>query len=115
MLREDLLLAQSRGRGNDLVNAYRREIVAVLDTLPVAKVLETLLHERQHIALVVGEYGETEGIVTLEDVVETLLGSEILDEGDRVVDMQSLAQQLRKKRADRMGIKLGEDGSTKVV
>lgn len=115
VLREDLLLAQSRGRGNDLVNAYRREIVAVLDTLPVAKVLETLLHERQHIALVVGEYGETEGIVTLEDVVETLLGSEILDEGDRVVDMQSLAQQLRKKRADRMGIKLGEDGSTKVV
>ena len=115
VLREDLLLAQSRGRGNDLVNAHRRDIVAVLDTLPVAKVLETLLHERQHIALVVGEYGETEGIVTLEDVVETLLGSEILDEGDRVVDMQSLAQQLRKKRADRMGIKLGEDGSTKVV
>lgn len=115
VLREDLLLAQSRGRGNDLVNAHRRDIVAVLDTLPVAKVLETLLHERQHIALVVGEYGETEGIVTLEDVVETLLGSEILDEGDRVVDMQSLAQQLRKKRADRMGIKLGEDGSTKAV
>lgn len=110
VLREDLLLAQSREQGSELVEKYRRDLVAVLDTLPVSKVLETLLQERQHIALVVGEYGETEGIVTLEDVVETLLGSEILDEGDRVVDMQRLAQQLRKKRAERMGIKLGEDG-----
>jgi CBS domain containing-hemolysin-like protein len=110
VLREDLLLAQSRGQGQQAVQAFHRDIVAVLDTLPVSKVLETLLQERQHIALVVGEYGETEGIVTLEDVVEALLGSEILDEGDRVVDMQSLAQQLRRKRAERMGIKLGDDG-----
>lgn len=105
VLREDLLIAQNEGRGNAQVGSFRREIVAVLDTLPLSKLLETLLQERQHIALVVGEYGETEGIVTLEDVVETLLGIEILDEGDEVEDMQLLARQMWKKRAQRMGTK----------
>ena len=104
VLREDLLVAQNEGRGSAQVGSFRREIVAVLDTLPLSKLLETLLQERQHIALVVGEYGETEGIVTLEDVVETLLGIEILDEGDEVEDMQLLARQMWKKRAQRMGI-----------
>jgi CBS domain containing-hemolysin-like protein len=112
VLREDLLMAQSRGKSGDPVDRYRREMVAVLDTLPVSKVLETLLQERQHIALVVGEYGETQGIVALEDVVETLLGSEILDEGDRVIDMQSLAQELRQKRAQRMGLPRAQDKQT---
>jgi len=104
VLREDLLVAQNQGRGDAQVGSFRREIVAVLDTLPLSKLLETLLQERQHIALVVGEYGETEGIVTLEDVVETLLGIEILDEGDEVEDMQLLARQMWQKRAQRMGI-----------
>jgi len=66
--------------------------------------MESLLEERQHIALVVGEYGETKGLVTLEDVVETLLGIEIVDEGDKVENMQTLAKQLWEKRAERMGI-----------
>ena len=60
------------------------------------------------IAVVVGEYGETKGLVTLEDVVETLLGIEILDEGDKVEDMQQLARQLWAKRAERMGIRIDE-------
>ena len=73
--------------------------------------METLLEQRQHIALVVGEYGETKGLVTLEDVVETLLGIEILDEGDKVDDMQKLARQLWAKRAERMGIHLESEES----
>ncbi|MFY9346501.1 MAG: CNNM domain-containing protein [Orrella sp.] len=111
VLREDLLIAQNEGRGSAPVGGFRREIVAVLDTLPLSKLLETLLQERQHIALVVGEYGETEGIVTLEDVVETLLGIEILDEGDEVEDMQLLARQMWKKRAQRMGINPTNSGN----
>jgi CBS domain containing-hemolysin-like protein len=75
-----------------------------MSSTPLSGLMETLLEQRQHIALVVGEYGETKGLVTLEDVVETLLGIEIMDEGDKVDDMQVLARQLWAKRAERMGI-----------
>lgn len=112
VLREDLLVAQNQGKGDLPVSTFQREIVAVLSSTLLSRLLETLLEQRQHIALVVGEYGETKGLVTLEDVVETLLGIEILDEGDKVADMQQMARQLWAKRAERMGIKLHkyEDG-----
>jgi CBS domain containing-hemolysin-like protein len=61
--------------------------------------MDALLKRRQHIAVVVGEFGETRGLVTLEDLVETLLGEEIMDEGDRVADMQVMARQLWERRA----------------
>ena len=54
--------------------------------------------------MVVGEYGETKGLVTLENVLETLLGIEILDESDKIEDMQQLARQLWARHAERMGI-----------
>ncbi len=104
VLREDLLVAKNQGRGQAKLSEFRREIVAVLSVTPLSRLMDTLLEERQHIALVVGEYGETKGLVTLEDVVETLLGIEILDEGDKVEDMQELARQLWAKRAKRFGI-----------
>lgn len=106
VLREDLLVAQNQGRGDVRIVEFKRDIVSVLDSTPLSKLLETLLEQRQHIAVVVGEYGETKGLVTLEDVVETLLGIEILDEGDKVEDMQQLARQLWARRAERMGIKI---------
>ncbi|TNF54411.1 MAG: CBS domain-containing protein, partial [Burkholderiales bacterium] len=106
VLREDLLVAKSLGQLQRPVSDFRRDIVAVVASTPLSRLMETLLEQRQHIALVVGEYGETKGLVTLEDVVETLLGIEILDEGDKVDDMQKLARQLWAKRAERMGIQL---------
>jgi CBS domain containing-hemolysin-like protein len=104
VLREELLFALTQGQGGRPISDFRRNIVAVGATTPLSKLMESLLEERQHIALVVGEYGETKGLVTLEDVVETLLGIEIVDEGDKVEDMQTLAKQLWAKRAERMGI-----------
>ena len=106
VLREDLLVAQNQGRGDVKVSEFRRDIMAVISSTPLSKLLETLLEQRQHIAVVVGEYGDTKGVVTLEDVVETLLGIEILDEGDKVEDMQQLARQMWAKRAERMGIRI---------
>ena len=63
-----------------------------------------------HIALAVGEFGEVKGLVSLEDVLETLLGLEIVDEIDRVEDMQILARQLMDRRMQRLGAKVyGDD------
>jgi CBS domain containing-hemolysin-like protein len=109
VLREDLLVAKGHGQGHRPLTDFRRELIAVMASTPLSRLMETLLEQRQHIALVVGEYGETKGLVTLEDVVETLLGIEILDEGDRVDDMQKLARQMWVKRAERMGIRLDLD------
>ena len=106
VLREDLLVAKNQGQGHKPLTDFRRDITAVMSSTPLSGLMETLLEQRQHIALVVGEYGETKGLVTLEDVVETLLGIEILDEGDKVDDMQKLARQMWLKRAERMGIRL---------
>lgn len=72
--------------------------------MALTALLEFLLDRRQHIALVVDEYGSTRGVVTMEDVVETLLGQEIIDESDRVSDMQRLARRRWKDRAAAHGL-----------
>ena len=69
-----------------------RPLLAVPELASVADALERMLAQHEHIARVVDEYGGMEGIVTLEDLLETLLGQEIVDETDPVVDMQHLAK-----------------------
>lgn len=101
---EDILLAHLRGQDAEPVTIVRRDLIAVPAGSTLTMLLEHLLRQRQHIALVVGEFGETRGVVTLEDLVETLLGEEILDEGDTVADMQAMARQLWRKRAKAIGM-----------
>ena len=81
-----------------------REILTVPPSLPLPRLFDRLLERREHIALVVGEFGGTEGVVTMEDVMETLLGLEIVDEADRTEDMQVLARQRWAERAAKLGL-----------
>jgi len=70
---------------------------------PIVELFNLFLTEREQIALVVDEFGGMAGIVTMEDVIETLLGIEIVDESDRTEDMQLLARRNRERRAKRLG------------
>lgn len=106
ILKDDLLLAQAQGRGEQRLATLEREIATVAGQTRLSDVLELLLDRRQHIALVAGDYGGTRGLVTLEDVVETLLGMEIVDEVDRVEDMQALARRQWRKRARALGLQV---------
>jgi len=76
----------------------KRDIVIVPNTLVLFSVWETLLEKKEHIALIIDEYGGMDGVVTMEDIIETLLGLEIVDETDWVTDMQKLARDRWKTR-----------------
>ena len=76
----------------------RRDIVIVPNTKPVFAMWEDLLMKKEQIALVVDEYGGMDGVVTMEDIIETLLGFEILDEKDTVADMQQYARERWQQR-----------------
>jgi CBS domain containing-hemolysin-like protein len=103
VFRSDLLLAQARGNSASILSNYRKEITVTMKSMSLSHVFNEFLRSRVHMMLVVDEYGGVEGIITLEDVLETLLGLEIVDEKDEKVDMQKEALRLRKRRVDKMG------------
>ena len=69
-----------------------RPILTFQETESVSDVWEKLLGKKEHISVIIDEYGCFRGIVTMEDVIETMLGTEIVDEKDTVTDMQELAR-----------------------
>jgi CBS domain containing-hemolysin-like protein len=99
VLKDDILLAEAQDSGDRRLVSLKRDMVAVPAAMPLLRVLELFLKERHHIALVVDEYGGTSGLVTLEDMVEMLLGAEIVDESDSVEDLQLLARRLGEERS----------------
>jgi len=104
VLKNDLLVSLAKNETNRLLREFRREIMILPDLLKLVDLFERLLEKQEHIAVLVDEYGGLSGIVTMEDVVETLLGMEIIDEADNIRDMQVLARQRWRERAKRLGL-----------
>ncbi len=112
VLKDELFLAAARGMGEVPVGDLVRELLVVPDTLPVHELFERLLNEREHIALVVDEYGGVDGVVSMEDVLETLLGLEIVDEVDATEDMREMARRQWRQRRAKLGTIPPPPGST---
>ena len=105
VLKSELLMDDIRNDGKTQLKDFtKRELRPVLEETRLSTVLEKLLDNREHILLVVDEHGGLEGVVTLEDVVETLIGIEIVDEADKHVDMRKVAREKWGQRMKTRGI-----------
>lgn len=89
--KSDIMLAHHRLGKDYKVGKLVRDLYTVPETLYLPNLFQKMLEKRLHIALVVDEYGDIQGIVTLEDMLETLIGMEIVDEKDHTSDMQQVA------------------------
>lgn len=110
VLRSDLLLAAVEGHGDTPLSQYRRDVLSIPATTELLTLMETLTRENAHLAIVVDEFGGTDGVVTLEDLVETLFGIEIVDESDTTEDLQKRAREHWNQRAQKIGLPI--DGSS---
>ena len=104
VLKNDVLLAAARGERKKTLLQLARSILIVPETASLSSLFESLLDRRELIVLIVDEYGGNSGIVTMEDIIETVVGVEIVDETDETIDMQRLARQQWEKRAKASGL-----------
>ena len=104
ILRMDALQLMAEDKYDVPLSTIRRDIASFQDTTPLDRIWDEMLGKDEQIAVVIDEYGSFQGILTLEDVIETLLGSEIVDEKDTVRDMQQLARDRWKKLQTRKGL-----------
>lgn len=108
VLKHDILLAAARDQFDLTLRELQREIPAIPQLTKLTDAFQQLVANRHHVAIVVDEYGGMSGLVTMEDVVETLLGLEIVDEADTREDMQEFARNMWKTRAQKMGLEIDE-------
>ena len=92
-LRQDVLEKMAEDKFSTTVREITRPILSFPEDEPLGNIWEKLLAKKEHISVIIDEYGTFRGIVTLEDVIETMLGQEIVDETDEVVDMQEYAKE----------------------
>jgi CBS domain containing-hemolysin-like protein len=104
VLKDEVLENLVNNNDDTPLSSIQRDISFTSHETPIPQLFETFVTKREHIALVVNEYGGVLGLVTMEDIIETLLGLEILDESDSVENLQQLARKNWETRARQLGI-----------
>jgi CBS domain containing-hemolysin-like protein len=108
VLKGDILLHLANDKKSIKLKDIRRPVIACYENTTIPKFYDLMMTRKEHIALVIDEYGGMEGIVTMEDVIETILGLEITDESDTQIDMQQFAKERWKSRATDLDIEMEE-------
>lgn len=104
LLKDELLQNIIQGKGDQPLSSIRREVVTLSQGSTLRDVFLSLNHQGGHLGLIVDEYGTVVGLVTLEDVIETLFGLEIMDETDKISDLQTYARKKWEERAKKLGL-----------
>ena len=98
--RRDLLAAMAEDRWHETVEKMTRPVQFVSDSVSADHLLPMLMHQHQQMFVVLDEFGGVAGLITMEDVIEELIGKEIVDEFDETADLRQLAQRRRQKTVD---------------
>lgn len=93
VLRQTVLEEMAEDKFSTTIREISRPILTFPEDEPVGNIWEKFLEKKEHVSAIIDEYGTFRGIVTMEDVIETMLGQEIVDETDEVVDMQEYAKE----------------------
>jgi CBS domain containing-hemolysin-like protein len=104
VLKNEVLLAAGHKEREKTLLQLGRKLLVVPETVSLPRLFEKFLDRRDVIALTVDEHGSVSGVVTMEDILETIIGIEIVDETDETVDLQRLARQRWEKRARALGL-----------
>jgi len=97
ILRMEALQLMAEDKYDATLSDIRRDVESFPEDTPIEKIWDAMLSKKEQLAVIVDQYGAFQGILTMEDVIETVLGDEIVDERDEVVDMQKLALEKRRK------------------
>ena len=96
---QDILEKLSENKNHNLlIKKYKRNVLTIPSSITLYNLWEKMLERKEHISIVVDEYGGLAGIVTMEDIIETLIGLEITDENDTIIDMQKYAKMSMSKK-----------------
>ncbi len=110
-----ILEESNEDNDNITLESISHEVHMVSENLPVPNLIDQFVKRKTHLFIVYDNYGQTVGVVTLEDAIETLLGVEIVDEMDEIEDMQVFAKDRSKKFQDRMKVERKKIEKAKLI